>query len=138
MDKAKNSLPSLAKLVHNRDVSLYQEFLTLGQWLGPDDRRVLYKFLLKKNSKNYILDAKKLMSSNSLVTFIADGQIKYSIDKNILSYSARKNGSLEYHLNVRKMRLWRIHRLNFGKVARFFAQAEVDTIWNFPDRKSVV
>ena len=113
-------------------MSYYEEMLTLGQHLQERERVALYEFLLKKEEGRYLADAKYLLNNSNLHTKIANGEIKYSLEGNSLSYAARKNGSPEYFEQIRQTQLSDVARLRIKKIVKFMAQAEVEVIWNFP------
>lgn len=133
----KISIPSIAELVQNRAVSFYEELLTLGSHLHEAERIALYKFLLESKHDDYLTDALELCRSKELKRKIADGEILYTLNKNQISYSARRSGAVEYLQNLRSLKLGRFSRFQIKKIMKFFAQSEVDVIWNFPLRGNV-
>jgi hypothetical protein len=116
----------------NRVMTFYEELLTHGSHLHETERIALYKFLLESKHDNYLADALELIRRNELKQEIADGEILYSLNKNQISYSARKRGTTDYLLNLRSLKLNRFSRFQIKQIMRFFAQSEVDVIWNFP------
>jgi GDP-D-mannose dehydratase len=113
-------------------MSLYEELLTHGSHLHETERIALYKFLLESKHDVYLTDALELVRSNELKREIADGEILYSLNKNQISYSARKRGAVDYLQNLRSLQLKRFSKFQIKKIMKFFAQSEVDVIWNFP------
>jgi len=113
-------------------MSFFEECLTLGQWLDQDLRRALYKYLLVKKKNLYKSDAEKLLENRSLNSFVANGEIVYFIDKNVLKYKSRANSSDEYIDVLRDLKLGKLKSFNLLKIQKFFAQCEVDVIHNFP------
>lgn len=113
-------------------MSFFEECLTLGQWLDQDLRRTLYKFLLSKKKEIYNSDAEKLLENKSLNCFVANGEIVYVIEKNVLKYKSRPNGENEYLEIPRELKLGKFKSININKISKFFAQCEVDVIHNFP------
>ena len=113
-------------------MSFYEELLTLGQHLHEHERLALYKFLLKTKDSGYKSDAFKFLNSGELRSSVANGEILYSLKDNIVSYSARKSGSSEYQVDLRQEKLSQISKLRINKLIKFFAQTEVDVIWNYP------
>lgn len=113
-------------------MSYYEELLTLGQHLQERERVALYDFLLEKEESRYLADSKQLLSNSTLLTAIANGEIKYTLEGNTLFYSARKRGSSEYFEQIRQTQLGDIPALRIKKILKFMAQAEVEVIWNFP------
>ena len=114
-------------------MSFFEECLTLGQWLDQDLKRALYKYLLAKKKNLYKSDAEKLLENRFLNSFIANGEIVYFIDKNVLKYKSRANSNSEYIDVLRELKLGKIKTLNLLKMQKFFAQCEVDVIQNFPN-----
>ena len=113
-------------------MSFYEELLTLGQHLHERERLALYKFLLKTKDSGYKSDSFKLLNSGELRSSIANGEIIYSLKDNVVSYSARKSGSSEYQVDLRQEKLSHISKLRINKLIKFFAQTEVEVIWNYP------
>ncbi len=113
-------------------MSFYEELLTLGQHLHERERLALYKFLIKSKRDTYKSNAMKLINSKELKSAIANGEIIYSLKGNVVSYSTRKSGTIAYQENVREVKLNTISKLRIRKLIKFFAQAEVEVIWNYP------
>lgn len=113
-------------------MSFYEELLTLGQHLHDRERLALYKFFIKTKFKLYSVDAIELIESQSLKRNIANGEIFYSLRGDIVSYSVRKNGTLAYQENMREVKLNGISSFRVRKLVKFFAQTEVEVIWNLP------
>jgi hypothetical protein len=113
-------------------MSLFEEHLTLGQWLSEEERLALYKYLLIFHREKYNLDYEKLVSVESVATSFANGEILYSIHANEVSYKSRKMGSELYSSENRTLSLAQSNFNNRKKLHRFFAQAELDVLRNFP------
>lgn len=113
-------------------MSFYEELLTLGQHLHERERLALYKFLAKTKGNVYKLDAIELLNLKVLKSAIANGEILYSLNDNVVSYSARKNGSSTLQENVRQVKLHEFSRFRIKQLIKFFAQTEVEVIWNYP------
>ena len=113
-------------------MNFYEELLTLGQHLHERELLALYKFLLKTKNSAYKSDALELLNSGELRNSIANGEIFYSLKDNVVCYSARKSGSSEYQVDLRQEKLSQISKLRINKLIKFFAQTEVDVIWNYP------
>ena len=113
-------------------MSLYEELLTHGSHLHEAERIALYRFLLESKHDIYFSDARELIRRNVLKREIANGEILYSLNSNQISYSARKRGALHYLENLRSLKLNRFSQVQIRKIVKFFAQSEVDVIWNFP------
>lgn len=110
----------------------YEELLTLGQHLHEHELFALYKHLIKTKQDDYKIDAKSLLRSRKLECVIANGEILYELNGEFIRYSARKNADIEFHKNLREVRLSTISQFQIKKLSKFFAQSEVDVIWNFP------
>ena len=112
--------------------TFYEELLTLGQHLHERELFALYKFLIESKSDTYKSNAMKLVNSKELKSEIANGEILYSLKGDLVSYSTRKSGTSAYQENVRELKLNPISKLRVRKIIKFFAQAEVEVIWNYP------
>ena len=127
-----NSKQSLARLRQNKDMSFFEECLSLGQWLGEDRSRALYKYLLQKKKNIYKNEAEELLRNRIKNTFIANGEIEYFIEKDLLKYRSRQNGTDGFTGVIRELKLSRFNFRNIYRIQKFFAQVEVDVIHNFP------
>ena len=123
--------------MQNSGVSYYEECLTLGQWLSQEDSRALYKFLLVKNEQTYKVNADILLANRQFTKIVAEGEILYSLNNNIISYQTCPKGTNLFSETIRELRLSKFSSIRLRNIQQFFAQAEVDVIRNFPlDRKS--
>ena len=113
-------------------MSYFEECLSLGQWLGEDRSRALYKYLLQQKKDLYKKDAEDLLKNRIKNTFIANGEIEYFIDKDLLKYRSRQNGTDDFTDVIRELKLNRFKFRNINRIQKFFAQVEVDVIHNFP------
>ena len=113
-------------------MSFFEECLSLGQWLGEDRSRALYKYLLQKKKNIYKNEAEELLKNRIKKTFIANGEINYFIENNLLKYKSRQNGTDGFTDVIREIKLSRFKFRNIFKIQKFFAQVEVDVIHNFP------
>jgi len=113
-------------------MNFYEELLTLGQHLHERELLALYKFLLKTKKITYKSDALELLNSGEVRNSIANGEIFYYLKDNVVCYSARKSGSTEYQVDLRQVKLSHISKLRINKLIKFFAQTEVEVIWNYP------
>lgn len=113
-------------------MSFFEECLSLGQWLGEDRSRALYKYLLRKKKDIYKNEAEELLKNRTKKTFIANGEIKYFIENDLLKYKSKQNGTDGFTDVIRELRLSRFKFRNIYKIQKFFAQVEVDVIHNFP------
>lgn len=113
-------------------MSFFEECLSLGQWLGEDRSRALYKYLLRKKKNIYKNEAEELRKDRIKKTFIANGEINYFIENNLLKYKSRQNGTDGFTDVIRELKLSRFKFRNVYKIQKFFAQVEVDVIHNFP------
>lgn len=114
-------------------MSLFEEYLTLGPWLAEEQRRDLYKYLLKTRQEKYRLDTQVLFQNRVLDTFFANGAILYLINDNKISYKTRRVDEPAYGDEVRSLRLRRFNFLNTARIRKFFAQAELDVLRNYPN-----
>lgn len=113
-------------------MSFYEELLTLGQHLHERERFALYKFYIKAKKDVYRTNAVLLSSTKVFNSRIANGEILYQLNGNTVSYSARRNGTSQFQENVRTLKLGTIPRIRVNNLVKFFAQTEVEVIWNFP------
>jgi hypothetical protein len=113
-------------------MSFYEELLTLGQHLHERERFALYKFYIKAKKDVYRTNAVLLSSTKVFNSRIANGEILYQLNGNTVSYSARRNGTSQFQENVRTLKLSTIPRIRVNNLVKFFAQTEVEVIWNFP------
>jgi hypothetical protein len=114
-------------------MSLFEEYLTLGPWLAEEQRRDLYKFLLKTRRDKYRLDCELLLQNRILDTLFANGAILYLINDNAISYKTKRVDEPAYGDEVRSLQLRRFNFLNTARIRKFFAQAELDVLRNFPN-----
>ena len=113
-------------------MSLFEEYLTRGQWLTDEERLAIYKYLLKTQKARYSVSAKELLEKKNLNTTFANGDLHYSLKSNSISYEARRKGTIEYISEIRPLKLSRLIFLNQGRIRKFFAQCEIDVLRNFP------
>lgn len=113
-------------------MSLFEEYLNRGQWLSENERLAIYKYLLKARRQKYEIDSEILISSRALETRIANGEINYNFFSNTVAYKVRKIGDALWNDQVRTIKLGRLKSISKKRLSKFFAQAELDTIRNFP------
>ena len=118
--------------MHNKGVSYFEECLTSGGLLFHEEKRALYKYLLEINKDLYVIQASKLLEKGVATRCIANGEAIYFLKGRKVNYSARELNSDEIQKEVREIKLTRNRRYNFRKLAKFFAQCDVDIISNFP------
>ena len=118
--------------MQNRAVSFFEECLTLGQLLTPQEKESLYQFLLESKSIEYENEAEYLLRNQSLDKVVANGEVTYYLDQNSVSYTSRKIESTEWTPRMRKMRLPSSHVFKLRRLQKYFAQTEVDVLSNFP------
>jgi hypothetical protein len=114
-------------------MSLFEEYLTLGPWLAEEQRRDLYKYLLKTRREKYRLDSEVLLQNRVLDTLFANGAILYLISDNAISYKTKRVDEPVYGDEVRSLPLRRFNFLNSARIRKFFAQAELDVLRNYPN-----
>ena len=117
-------------------MSSFEEYLTLGQWLAESERLAIYNYLLQTRSDRYRNESQLLFSKKSLYSYAANGEIYYFVNSNIVQYNARKIGDQNWNNQIRAMKLSRIGFLTRRRLCKFFAQAELDVIRNFPNQGS--
>lgn len=113
-------------------MSFYEELLTFGSHLRETERVALYKYLLIKKRDSYVADAMELIAKGELKREIANGEILYSINDDVLTYSARKKGTQDFIKNLRTIHVNRSRKNRIRRTIKFFAQSDVDVIWNYP------
>jgi hypothetical protein len=113
-------------------MSFYEELLTLGQHLHERERLALYNFLVKEKNDVYVANAFSLLKRKEHRSEIANGEILYKLDGDVVSYSARKNGTYAFQEDIRKIQLRFNQSFRKRQLVKFFAQTEVEVIWNFP------
>ena len=118
--------------MQNSAVSFFDECLTLGQHLSEEERLALYRFLMTSKNGAFSSQAKILLTEQRFCSFVANGEIEYTITSNAVSYRSRKLESLDFTSNVRSMNLGFLRSTKIRRLRRFFAQSEVDIIRNFP------
>ena len=118
--------------MQNSAVTFYEESLSLGQWLFPERKLALYKYFLKTKRDSYLQDAAELNQKGVLSRSIANGEILYEVKNNQVSVSAREIGDSEFSPPFRELRIPLFHFFRASKLAKFFAQTEVDVLSNFP------
>ena len=120
------------KLVQNNDVSYYEECLTLGQWLGQNDQRALYKYFVSSRKFYYESLAKQLLQQKFLNKTIANGELQFTISNSLATFTARKLGTDEFTPVLREIRLLPLKFLNLKRLTKFIAQCDVEVIHNYP------
>ena len=113
-------------------MSYLQECMSLGQWLGQDDRRALYKYLLKTNSESYTSQAREIFSTGFYSKKIANGEIKFLFKSGKISYCARRLDSDKFTDVIREAELIGPNFYKVSKIKKFFAQSDVEVICNYP------
>ena len=114
-------------------MSLFEEYLTLGPWLAEEQRRDLYKYLLKTRREKYRLDSEVLLQNRVLDTLFFFFSILYLISDNAISYKTKRVDEPVYGDEVRSLPLRRFNFLNSARIRKFFAQAELDVLRNYPN-----
>ena len=127
-----NTIPKIAELRQNRAMSLFEQFLTYGEAISQEEKFSLYKFLLQSKQTQFKTDAQILLQNKQLASRIADGEIKYSIRGRNLSYVTKRIDGKSFTQDIRSIRLSLFKVRNILKLKKFFAQAEVDVLSNYP------
>lgn len=126
------TIPKCVGIVQNNPVSLFEEYLSLGQWLSEDQSLAIYKYLSKTSVAKYVSDSKALRKNSTLEAHIANGSIRYTLTSNVLEYQVRKKDEKEWSNCIRTLKLLPFGIFNNRRMANFFAQAELDVIQNYP------
>ena len=113
-------------------MTYFEQCLAAGPWLTPKERQALYAYLLDDKRRTYQEYARLLLERNNFSNQIANGEIRYLINQNSATYEIRKFGDANYSTVIRELKLPRIKAIRIAKLIRLFAQAEVETIANFP------
>ncbi len=113
-------------------MSLFEEYLSLGYWLSESERLAIYKYLLRARRKKYKSDAISLLNRGKLETKIANGEIAYEFIEGEVRYRARRIGDSEFNNFHRSVRVSKFRVIATSKLVKFFAQAELDVLRNFP------
>ncbi|MFZ9255891.1 MAG: hypothetical protein ACO223_03470 [Burkholderiaceae bacterium] len=119
-------------------MSLFEEYLSLGPWLAEADRRDIYKYLLLTRREKYRLDSKALISNRFLESSFANGSISYTLNGRLITYKAKNAAESDYGFEMRTLQLSRIKVLNSSRIRKFFAQAELDVLRNYPNPREEI
>ena len=118
--------------MQNSGVSFYEELLTRGSHLRETERVTLYKFFLLSKRDIYLSSARELLRAHELKREIANGEILYALSGNLLTYSAKRKNESDYIQDLRTLKLGKFSKIRINSIVKFFAQSEVDVIWNYP------
>lgn len=118
--------------MQNESVSYFEECLSLGRYLSQAEKEALYRYLLESKRETYRTQATALLKDGFLRIFFVNGEIQYGIEANSVYYMARKVNSEEFSPALRSLRLQIPRLMKNRRLQRFFAQAEVDVLSNFP------
>lgn len=113
-------------------MSLFEEYLSRGFWMSEEERLAIYKYLLKTKETFYKSQANKLINEKFLQGYFANGEIAYSLYKGVVSFKTRKIGESDFEGEHRSIKLSKFGKLSIRKLIKFFAQAEVDMLRNYP------
>jgi hypothetical protein len=113
-------------------MSFFEEYLSLGYWLSESERLAIYKYLLRAKHRTYKLDATSLLNQGNLETSLANGEIAYEFIEGEVRYRARRVGDPEFNNFHRSVRVSKFRMIATSKLIKFFAQAELDVLRNFP------
>jgi hypothetical protein len=87
---------------------------------------------MQSQRNRFIEQASRLITDGGLSTSVANGEIFYRYSHKCVSYSVRRKGQRDLQEDVRKIQVSPILPFQIKKLVKFFAQAEVDVIWNYP------
>ena len=113
-------------------MSAFEDYLRVGYWLNDGQRLAVYKFFIQTKSSSYKAKAKKLMNEKFLLESFANGEIAYSLHKGVVSFKVRKIGEVDFDVDRRTLKLSNVRAVSVRKLVKFFAQAELDTLRNYP------
>ena len=113
-------------------MSAFEDYLRVGYWLNDGQRLAIYNFFIKTKSPLYIAKANKLMNDKFLLESFANGEIAYSLHKGVVSFKARKIGEADFDVDRRALKLSKVRSISIKRLVKFFAQAEVDVLRNYP------
>ena len=114
-------------------MSLFEEYLTLGPWLAEEERRDLYKYLLLTRQEIYQLYSDELLVNGFLETTFANGKIYFLVNDSLISYKTKKIDEPDYGYEIRKLPIKRLNIISRSRLKKFFAQAELDVLRNYPN-----
>ena len=118
-------------------MSAFEDYLRVGYWLNDGQRLAVYKFFIKTKSPSYKVKANKLLDEKFLLQSFANGEIAYSLHRGVVSFKARKIGDVDFDVERRSVKLSKVRRVSIKRLVKFFAQAEVDTLRNYPITRNV-
>ena len=113
-------------------MSVFEEYLMRGHWLAESERLAIYKYLLQTNADRYRHEAEILLTNKSLITYMANGEISYLKNADMIELSVRKLGDNVWTTRIRNVKLSRFKYISVERLSKFFAQAESDVIRNYP------
>jgi hypothetical protein len=113
-------------------MSVFEDYLRVGYWLNDGQRLAIYKFFIKTKSHSYKAKANKLMNEKFLLESFANGEIAYSLHRGVVSFKARKIGEVDFDVERRSVKLSKVRKVSIKRLVKFFAQAEVDVLRNYP------
>jgi hypothetical protein len=101
-------------------------------WLGPGDKLALYRYFLRVKRKVYLYYARELAMNGNVYTSIANGEILFTRNDLMATYSYRKIGKQYWNSSWRSVRDIPFTPFRFERLIRMMAQAEVEMICNYP------
>lgn len=104
--------------------------------MNDKQRLAIYKYLLKTKGSIYKTQARKLIKEKFMLDCFANGEIAYSYNCGVVSFKARKIGEKEFDEERRSMKLSKVEKVSIKRLVKFFAQAEVDVLRNYPIPKN--
>ena len=113
-------------------MNFYQECLTLGMWLGPEDKLALYRYFLRVKRRVYLNYARELVMNQNVYVSIANGEILFTRNDSKATYFFREIGTQDWISSWRSVRDIPCTPFRFERLIRMMAQAEVEVISNFP------
>jgi hypothetical protein len=118
-------------------MSLFEQFLTYGDAISQEEKFSLYKYLLISKQVQFKTDALVLLKNKELRSRIANGEIKYLIRGKKISYATKRIDGTSFSQDIREIKLSFLRVRNISKLTKFFSQAEVDVLSNYPHQGEI-
>lgn len=100
--------------------------------MSEEERLAIYKYLLKTKKLSYKSQVNKLINEKFSQQSFANGEIAYRLDRGTVSFKTRKKGELDFEGERRSIKLSKFRKISVRRLVKFFAQAEVDLLRNYP------
>lgn len=113
-------------------MSMFEDYLSYGKYISQEEKFSLYKYLLLIKPDSYHRDATQLLKDKSMIRSIAGGVICYEIQGDYVSYSCKRVTEENFSEPVRTIKLSISNAVSISRLTKYFAQAEVDVLSNYP------